>query len=681
MPSAGESVGSQSAGGSSGMPGGGMPDAGSTGMPGGSAGGGMSDSSASGAVDYPAGYGTLDNSASVEKRWNDADIKGGRIILSWNINDNWNTSLTALTQNTDAGADNDYDPFVGDLKTVRFHNEYREDDYQMYSLTVNGDLGFAQLVGAVNYFDRKTEVLYDVTAYAHYWSAIYCHDSYYSAADAPYYWVNPDTGYVVWWPVYCQGESVDSDFFSSYYTPSQQDKFTTEFRLSHQGDTIDWLAGIYYEESNDSYQAPFGTPTLGGNGDVNIYQDSISLQYWEWYFSNYYGSPASYPEATSHWYSESSTDWEQKAVFGEFTWHINDAWDLTLGGRFFKRTNTNYYIVDHPGDIGLNGEPATNDSFTRAYRLEHNGKPPPHKAVEEEFIPKIALAWSFTEDQMLYGLYTVGKRPGGVNRSRGEPFFPRHYDPDSMDNYEMGYRSTFADGNGRLNATLYHMLWSEYQIELVDTASAICPGGPDEEIPGVCGQPWQVVVANAGEAHITGLNVELDYAFNQNWVFGGNVEFMEAETDSTIDLNGDGEDDITKGLRLPVTPKLKGSFWLDYTKTVDWFGGTEFFSRLQASYTGDSYNILEPRGLDSPNPQFNTPSYTIADIRVGLRGRGWEVSLFLNNLTDERAIYTIGDGIMEWGVASAQDGRPHVQRAYTNRPREFGLRYTQSWGG
>jgi outer membrane receptor protein involved in Fe transport len=629
---------------------------------------------------WPAGFGTLDNRASVEKNWNDAKIQGGRLILSWDINESWNTSFTALTQNTKAGADNDFDPFVGDLQTVRFHDEYREDEYQMYSWTVNGDLGFAQLVGAVNYYDRDIKALYDITAYAHYWAGIYCHDSYYTADYLPYYWANPDTGYVVWWPVYCQGEKVDSDFFSSYYSPAQQSKFTTEVRLSSQGDTIDWIAGFYYEDSEDSWQAPFATPTNGGDGSQNIYQNSTSLDFWEWYFTNYYGSAATYPQATSHWYSQSQTDWKQTAFFGEINWHINDQLDLIVGGRYFKRKNTNYYLVDHPGDIGLNGEPDTGDPESRAYRLANNGQPPPRSEKENEFIPKVSLAWSFSDDQMIYGLYTQGKRPGGINRARGQPFFPLAYTSDLMDNWEAGYRSTFAGGQGRFNATFYHMIWDDYQIELVDPASSACPD-PNDEQPGVCGQPWQQVVANAGKAHITGINFELDYSFNENWIFGGNFEWNEAETDSTIDLDGDGNDDITEGLRLPVSPKTKGSAWLDYISEVDWFGGSQFFSRLQASYTGSSLSILEPRGLDTPNPQFKTPSYFIADIRAGIRGDSWEVSLFLNNITDERAVYTIGDGLFEWGQASVQDGRGHVQRAYTNRPREFGIRYTKAWGG
>ena len=128
-------------------------------------------------------------------------------------------------------------------------------------------------------------------------------------------------------------------------------------------------------------------------------------------------------------------------------------------------------------------------------------------------------------------------------------------------------------------------------------------------------------------------------------------------------------------------PEVKGSAWLDYTRPAQLFGGSEFFSRLQVSYTGDSVNTLNPRGLDDPNPQFTTPSYTMADLSVGYRGNSWEVSLFVRNLTDERAIYTVADALFEWGQASVQDGRAHLQRAYTNRPREFGIRYSKSWGG
>ena len=635
-------------------------------------------------VAYPSGFGTLDNADSVEERWNDAETTGARMTLQWDINEAWSTSLTALTQTTDSGADNDYDPFVGDLKTIRFHDEFRKDQYEMYSFVLNGDVGFAQLVGSVNYYDRDIKQLYDITAYAHYWAALYCHDSYYQAADlGPYYWANPDNGYAVWWPVYCAGPSVESDFYSAYPSPAQQDKMTAELRLSHQGDRVDWIAGLYFEDSNDSWQAPFAQPTAGGDGSVNLYQESMSLNFWEFYWSNYYGTPVTYPEATSHWQSSSSTDWEQTALFGEFTWHINDQFDLTLGGRYFERTNNNKYIVDHPGDPGGNGEPDPADPLSRQYRLANNGEPEDHEETEDDFIPKMVLNWTFSDTQSVYGLYTRGSRPGGVNRSRGVPFFPIGYSSDLMDNYEMGYRSTFAGGAGRFNVTAYHMEWSDYQLEIIDPSSTICAdlGFPDDSIDGVCGQPWQNIVTNAGEAHITGANVEVDYAFNERWTFGGNAEFTEAETDTSADLNGDGELDLVAGLRLPLTPKFKGSAWLSFAEESEWFGGSERFVRLQVSHTGERVNILNPASpLDSPNPQFSLDAYTIADLSAGVRGDDWQVTLFLNNLTDERANYTIDSSLFEWGMANVAEGRPHVQRLYTNRPRELGVRFTKSWG-
>jgi outer membrane receptor protein involved in Fe transport len=252
-----------------------------------------------------------------------------------------------------------------------------------------------------------------------------------------------------------------------------------------------------------------------------------------------------------------------------------------------------------------------------------------------------------------------------------------------MDNYEMGYRSTFRGGQGRFNITAYHMVWTDYQLELIDPSSTICAdlGLPDDSIDGVCGQPWQNIVTNAGEAHITGANVELDYALTDRWTFGANAEFTEAETDTSADLNGDGELDLTAGLRLPLTPKFKGSAWLGFSEESQWFGGSERFMRLQMSYTGSRVNILEPSSKeDSPNPQHNLDAYTIADLSAGVRGDDWQVTLFLNNLTDERANYTIDSSLFEWGMANVADGRDHLQRLYTNRPRELGVRFTKSWG-
>jgi outer membrane receptor protein involved in Fe transport len=610
-----------------------------------------------GGLGYPAGFGTLDNSAYVEKGINDSEVKGWRAALKWDINDNWSATLGAIYQETDSGAENFHDPYVGDLEVVRFFDDFRDDEYDLYSLTIEGDLGFAQLVSATSYYDRESEYRYDITAYQHYWSGAYCHT--YDLDPSTYYWYfpSPDGNGVVFWPVYCLSPTVDGDYFSTIHETAQQERFTQEIRLSSSGDTFDWLAGIYYEDSTNAWQSHFA------GVHSNDYQDSVSLDYWEW------AEGQSFPEGKYAWDSDSDTDWEQWAVFGELVWHATDRLDITLGGRYFDRENVNLYYVERP-----------NTNLLPEYRdgIEE------HKGDETEFAPKVAVSYNFTDDVMGYALYSVGYRPGGTNRSRGQPFFPNNYEPDEMTNYELGVRSTIMDGAGRLNATFFYMDWEDYQLELVDPSYAQCPDGGS--VAGVCGQPWQITIGNVGDAHIMGFNVEFDWAINRNWVFGMNAEWLEAENDSDVDLTADGvidptSGDVADGQELPTVADWTGSTWLNFEVPIESFGDA-FFARLQWSYRGESYNTLEPTEADGnfPNPQLKNDSYDQGDLYFGVRGERWELSFFVENLTDERGTYTTESGLFEWSAASSIDGRAHTQKDYLIRPREYGMRFRMSFG-
>jgi len=646
----------------------------------------------------PSGFGTLDNAASVDGNWNDEDVSGARIHLRWEMNEDWAVTGSYHYQTSDAGADSVMDPFVGDLQVVRFHDDWREEEFNMASLKVEGDLGFAQLVAAVSYYDRTYESVADATTYVHYWSANYCHETDYNTIydpNRPYYWLDPayyfgdpNTGAHVWWGTYCSGETIEGDYLSAYWTDGNEDKVAAEIRLQGGGDTLEWIVGGYYEESNDDWLDPFHAPTPGGLvtdqfADSN-YANTISRQFNEFYYGE------DYSEATSQWSAGQTTSWEQKAIFGEATWHINDSWDLTAGGRYFDRNTDLAYWVNQPGrKYHDEGRYASDEE----YREANNGLPPTQSGEDTKFIPKLALSYKLNDDTMMYGLYTEGQRQGGANRGRGEPFFPKSFDSDLMKNHEVGYRSSFGDGKGRLNLTVYHMKWEEYQLQVLDPSFEDCidpntglpvppetqPGGIS--IAGVCGQPWQTVIANLGDAHITGANVSVDYAPNEKWVLGFNYEKLEAETDSDHNLNDDPELEVQSGWRLPLTPDFKAAAWAEYHQPTSLLGANNFFVRLQWSFTGESVSRLEPLAFDDPTPQQVNPAYNIGDIRAGLVGDDWQVDLFINNVTDERAFYakTSGPPIV-WQAAQIAEGREHHQDAYVNRPMEFGVRYMKRWG-
>jgi hypothetical protein len=528
--------------------------------------------------------------------------------------------------------------------------------------------------------------------------------------------VDPNSGtpgdwgsqYIVWWPVYCMSDTVEGDFFQSYPYTQEQRKFTTELRLSGDGERFDWIVGLYYENSADRWTDNYAQPTAGGDGLASTWQGSISNQFYEWYWSRYYGTPTTYPDTGANWYAQSHTDWEQKAIFGEVSFDLSDAFRLTLGGRYFERENTNFYLVHHPGgfprssgELPVGEVDWLNDvgDQSRVTILDRCGlvgvgrtcAPEGRTQSEEQFTPKISLSYSFGSS-MVYGLYTQGTRPGGINRSRGEPLFPFSYQADTMDNYEMGLRTTFGNGRGRFNATVYSMQWTDYQLEIVDPSANNCldaSGSPDPgiRIPHECGQVWQQVIGNPGDAHINGINMEFDIAASDRWTLGMNMEYREAETDESHPLppgtpTGEFDPADLEGLRLPNVPDFTAAAWVDYHWPTNLFGqGNQAFVRTQWSHVGESFNSLEPANpLTENNPRLENKAYTIGDLRVGVQGDSWEAAIFVNNLTDERGQYTHEAAQFTWGFANSAEGRPHIKRTFTNRPREYGIRYAKRWG-
>jgi outer membrane receptor protein involved in Fe transport len=647
-------------------------------------------------VKYTQKHGTLSNAHAVESNWNDSATNGYRAKLRFDMNDSWSATLTGMMQHVSTtGGGNSYNPYVGDLKTVKFVDGWYKQNFKAYDLLIEGDLGFADLVSSTNYYKYRDRGVSDITDYAHYWSHNYCSDSAYDAATysagMPYYYTNASTGYLALYPRYCQGAEIDSDFYSTSQGTYGVKKVSQEIRLQSQGDRVDWIVGMYIEDTVDEWTAPFAVPTDGIN-DASTFQSSFSAKYYAFVQGDNFPK-----QATSSWYSDQRTLWDQKALFGEVAWRMTDKATLTLGLRSYDRGNSSAYYVDHPGAIHsqadyIKGFPADSD---KAYRLANNGLPPARAGQDKVTIPKISLKYDLNEDTMAYALFTRGKRPGGVNRSRGNPYFPNAYSPDIMDNTEAGIRSTFGEGRGRFNLTAYYMKWDQYQLEQVDPSNTPCDANgavakitglaADSSVKtaGVCGQPWQNLVANTGQAHISGVNIDVEYALTQNLTFGINYERMEALTDSNHDLNGTPDSfEVKANMRLPLVPENKGSLWATWSKESSVLGSTYKYVRFQASTQGGIINKLEQDSLNSDaNPQHSVPGYAIMDIRTGLQGEDWEIAAYINNLTDERANYTWGTGDFGWAQASSKTGgRAHTVDAYTNRPREFGIRYMKRWG-
>ncbi|MEM9254805.1 MAG: TonB-dependent receptor, partial [Pseudomonadota bacterium] len=498
----------------------------------------------------PSGWGQIDNGDVVEDDINDVQVTGWRAAVSWQITERWNATGTVLHQETDSGSYNAFNPFVGDLEVVKFNEEYYDVEYDIYSLVLDADLGFAQLISATSYYDSDSDFVQDVTNYQKSYAAYYCILYAGNPADFPYYYAPPEGGGVVFVNTdpdsgvgaagYCNAPTVEGDFLSGFAEEQSSDRFAQEIRLSSQGDTIDWLAGVFYEESNYSYTEFFGFPTAninGRGGRGELYQETVSLNFNEFRYG------VDLPNAVTPFFADSSTDSEQIAAFGEVTWHATEKLEVALGARWFDRDNETRYRQELP-----NTQPGQ-----ETQKL---------KANDSEIAPKLSVSYDINDNQMVYALYSEGYRPGGTNRQRGNPTFSQQYDPDKLINYELGYKGTLLEDAMQVRLTAFYMDWEDFQLELTDPSTAPCPDDGPDVIAGVCGQPFQVAVANAGDAHVLGVTGELDWALTSNLVVGINAEWLEAETDTEID---EGTLFIPKGSDLPVTPEWTGAAWATYS--------------------------------------------------------------------------------------------------------------------
>jgi outer membrane receptor protein involved in Fe transport len=177
------------------------------------------------------------------------------------------------------------------------------------------------------------------------------------------------------------------------------------------------------------------------------------------------------------------------------------------------------------------------------------------------------------------------------------------------------------------------------------------------------------MVVNAGDAEINGAEIDISFLPFDGLDLGFNASFLDAKLTQDLILppDTDGFEAVLAldGARLPISPELKYSAYAQYTSPRELFGG-HVFGRLQYSYNGDALNNLECNAPDC-TPHQVMHSYSIADAKIGIEGADgdWEVSLFVDNLTDEHA---------ELYKFEVPPGAITV-----NRPREYGIRFMKKW--
>ncbi len=599
---------------------------------------------------------TVNNAAFVKKDYNTVDTYGGRAALKIDLDDNWTATPTILYQEAESKGSFGYDPRVGDLQVQRFFPEYRKDRFWQAALTLEGQLGNWDVTYAGAYMHRKIAASSDYTDYAE------AYDNLYSSV-----------GGVAGYFYFQNAAGANIDPRQNVLSAPRYTKLSQEFRVaSPQGDRFRVVAGLFYQRQQNDIDERYIVANLAPALSVN-------------------GLPGYL------WLTKQKRIDRDYAVFGEASFDITPQLTLTGGGRGFIYDNsligffgfgrnpsgppynaagssrtgvagcfttTGQILRDNPtGKLlpaAIPPGPCTNlGDFNTA-----TGQVQSKTTKGQGFLHRLNLTWKPTRDLLVYGTWSRGFRPGGINRRAGIPA----YASDFLTNYEIGWKTTWLGGKLRINGAVYQQDWKTFQFAFLGANSFTqINNGPDARIKGVEADVNLVPVQGLT---LTAAGSYTDAKTRQN---------LCAATDPTFVCNTGGNYiQAPAGTRLPITPQFKvnGSaryeFALGENSKVHVQGvvthassaSSDIRTKFQQAGTGTFYNYAALLG--------RLNEYTTADFTAGVDFGGFSLEGFIDNAFDERAVITRGSACGQC-VADVNQ-QPLRTSIYVVRPQTIGVR-------
>ncbi len=551
----------------------------------------------------------LNNDQFVKKNYNDVDVWGGRAALKIDLNDNWTATATVFGQDQKNHGSFGTDKQVGDLKVQHFLPEYNHDRYGQAALTIEGKIGNWDLTYAGAYLKRKINSSNDYTDYAEAYDQLYVGNG----GLAGYFYYQDNAG--------------------NQITPIQQiignDKFnkvSQELRLSSPVDQpLRLVGGLFYQRQYHNIRQDYQVAGLADALSVNGFPGTL-------------------------WLTQQKRVDRDYAAFGELSYDILSNVTLTGGLRYYKFNNSligffgfgrnpdgppynaagssrtgvaacyntdGSTVRDNPGGTLIaadeKGAPCTNLGVFR------DGKIVPKRIKDDGVIHRLNLTWKVDPTHLLYATWSRGFRPGGINRRAD--IAP--YQADYLTNYEIGWKTSWADRKIRWNGAIFWEDWKKFQYSFLGANSFTeIHNGPNARIKGI--------ESDISVYPVSGLTLSTTGAYLDGKIRNN----LCAIDDPTFQCAGEDNEVIApKGTRLPVTPKFK----ISSTARYEWALGTGK-AHLQALWTHASSASSALRiGTSTDDRPPVLHAYDLIDLYAGYDWANVTAELFATNVTDKRA--------------------------------------------
>jgi iron complex outermembrane receptor protein len=260
---------------------------------------------------------------------------------------------------------------------------------------------------------------------------------------------------------------------------------------------------------------------------------------------------------------------------------------------------------------------------------------------------RVALSHDLGDTTMVYVQASTGYKAGGNN---ARPFFPSQnhaFNPETLDSYEVGIKTTLG-GKARLNAAIFSNTYNDIQLP-----TTVCFWAPIGQQSPCASQD------NVGDADVWGVEFEAEWHATDSLLLDATYSHLNFDYTRV-----DPASSVTASMITPYTPENKLSFGLQYA--FDLSGGGSVTPRIDAAYTDQVYT-------DASNAPTNLiDAYTVVNARLTWRSPkdDWQVALEATNLTDEYYYVTLFD--LSRSAAGYIHGQP-------SRPREWAMTFKRSF--
>ncbi|RKQ72196.1 iron complex outermembrane receptor protein [Litorimonas taeanensis] len=364
-------------------------------------------------------------------------------------------------------------------------------------------------------------------------------------------------------------------------------QFSQELRLVSapvdQG--FDWIVGAYLQNDKvkkfDRFwaQTPIPIPTLSGE---------------------------------STWDNESKN--ESYAAFAQLGYRFNDKFRIVGGLRYTEDkkggsvTGTaveggdQFFPDDQVALTPLSGVFLEGDSYTTDYSNKWT-----------QFTPQFTAEFEPNDDMLLYATYSIGYKGGGFEDDPANATAAQtSYDPETVDNIEIGGKFDFFNNRARLNVAAFFMKYKDLQVTQTN-ADCLCN-----------------ITDNAADADIKGIELEGEFVVAEGLTLSGGLTYLDTEYIDFVDSLGRD----SSGNFLQRTPEYQFNVSANYeTDLGEWRNG--FKANVSYSHQGklfwapenvnyeDAYGTLNGRVSITPNE---------GDLTVSLWGRNLTDKLYRTNV-------------------------------------------------